>query len=401
VRLQLWLALGAGWFSVALCYAQQPIAYVPTDDVAISGSLSVENGKASIGNNGTITASGKTAHVALARGGELRLCASTKVHLSKDSSVTPVDASADTALMIALDRGAIEASYTPGKYSDVLLTPDLRILISGPGQADLKIHTNQQGDTCVDNHGANAPYVTVTSQFEGGVYRVQPNQRVTFEHGSLQQVVDSERESCGCPAPAPVSIADATPGVVTNHENPIHPGQPIGGPSSTPADTAFPLEQSEGLKPPPPPPSEPVVPIGVAHAEVSAPIAYNASATPNPAKAGAAGTEPAEPPPATPAATIPAPAPPSVTEKPPVSSKTVVTAKQDSPKKPKPAKPAKPTPQTVEAKSTPPEKPAPSPAAPAKPPAQVVQAAPPAQKPADQSGFFHHVGNFFSKIFGR
>jgi hypothetical protein len=301
--------------------------------------------------------------------------------------------------MIALDRGAIEASYTPGKYSDVLLTPDLRILISGPGQADLKIRTNQQGDTCVDNHGANAPYVTVTSQFEDGVYRVQPNQRVMFEHGSLQQVVDKEREPCGCPAPVPVSIADATPGVVTNHENPIHPGQPIGGPSSTPADTAFPLEQSEGLKPPPPPPTEPVVPIGVAHAEVSAPIAYNASATPNPAKAGAAGTEPSEPPPATPA-TAPL-APPSATEKPPVSSKAAVTAKQDSPKKPKPAKPAKTTPQTVEAKSTPPEKPAPFPATPAKPSAQVVQAAPAAQKPADQSGFFHHVGNFFSKIFGR
>ncbi len=386
MRLQLWLALGAGSLSAALCYAQQPIAYVPTDDVAISGSLSVENGKASIGNNGTITASSKTAHVALARGGELRLCASTKVHLSKDSSVNPADASADTALMIALDRGAIEASYTPGKYSDVLLTPDLRILISGPGQADLKIRTNQQGDTCVDNHGANAPYVTVTSQFEDGVYRVQPNQRVMFEHGSLQQVVDKEREPCGCVAPAPVSIADATPGVVTNHENPIHPGQPIGGPSSTPADTTFPLEQSEGLKPPPPPPTEPVVPIGVAHAEVSAPIAYNASATPNPAKAGAAGTEPAEP---------------SVAEKPPASSKASTPAKQDSQKKPKPAKPAKTPPQTVEAKSVPPEKPATSSATPAKPPAQVVQAAPPAQKPPDQSGFFHHVGNFFSKIFGR
>ncbi len=102
--------------------------------------------------------------------------------------------------MIALDRGAVEASYETGKYSDVLLTPDLRILISGPGAADLKIRVNEKGDTCVDNHGANAPYVTVTSQFEGGVYRVQPNQRVMFEHGSLQQVVDNESEPCGCPA---------------------------------------------------------------------------------------------------------------------------------------------------------------------------------------------------------
>ena len=58
------------------------------------------------------------------------------------------------------------------------------------------------GDTCVDNAGANAPYVVVTSVFDGGVYRVQPGQRVMFEHGSLQKVVDQEKEPCGCPPPA-------------------------------------------------------------------------------------------------------------------------------------------------------------------------------------------------------
>ncbi len=293
MHLRLWLMLGAACAVVLPGSAQQqPIAWVPTEGVSLSGSLSVENGKASIGNNGTITAGDTTAHVQLARGGELRLCASTRVHLSKDATTNPGNPAADSALMIALDRGAIEASYTPDKYSDVLLTPDLRILISGPGQADLKIRTNQKGDTCVDNHGANAPYVTVTSQFEGGLYRVQPNQRVMFEHGSLQQVVDNEPEPCGCPAPAPVSVASAAPGIVTNNANPAKPGQPIGGPSSTPADTAFPLAESEGLKPPPPPPSQPVVPPGVAHAQVDAPITYDAKATPNPAQPGAAGPPP-------------------------------------------------------------------------------------------------------------
>src|SRR5271168_5322065 len=217
VRLRLWLMLGAACAVVLPSSAQQqPIAYVSTEGVSLSGSLSVENGKASIGNNGTITAGDATARVQLARGGELRLCASTRVHLSKDSTANPAgDVTADSALMIALDRGAIEASYTPDKYSDVLLTPDLRILISGPGQADLKIRTNQKGDTCIDNHGANAPYVTVTSQFEGGLYRVQPNQHVLFEHGSLEQVVDNESEPCGCPVtPPPVSIASAAPGIL-------------------------------------------------------------------------------------------------------------------------------------------------------------------------------------------
>ena len=146
--------------------------------------------------------------------------------------------------MIALDRGALEADYSAGKYSDVLLTPDLRILISGPGTAELKLRVNQQGDTCVDNRGYNAPYVTVSSLMDGGVYRVQPNQRVLFEHGSLQQVVDREAEPCGCPDIGPKDNAL----LADNH---------VGGPSSTPADTAFPIAVSEGLAAPPAGPTSP------------------------------------------------------------------------------------------------------------------------------------------------
>jgi len=238
---------------------QTPIAYVPTEGVNLSGSLEVANGKAVIGNNGSITAGDKTATVTLARGGTLQLCSTTTVHLSRDRSI---DDAQSSALMISLDRGALEASYATGKYSDVLMTPDFRILISGPGQADLKIRVNPKGDTCLDNHGADAPYITVTSLLEGGLYRVQPNQRVLFEHGSLNDVVDTETESCGCP-PATLEAA-----------------KPVGGPSSTPADTAFPLAQSEGLAAAPPPPTAPAVPAGQPHAQVTVPLVYKSDAPP-------------------------------------------------------------------------------------------------------------------------
>ena len=346
------LIFAASIFAASAVAQQQPIAYVPTEGVSVSGSLAVTNGKASIGNDGTIRAGDSTAHVQLARGGELRLCASTEVHLSRDSSVNSTDPAVDSALMIALDRGAIEASYKPGKYSDVLLTPDLRILISGPGEADLKIRTNQKGDTCLDNHGANAPYVTVTSQFEGGLYRVQPNQRVLFEHGSLNQVVDNESEPCGCPvAPPPVSVAEAAPGILPNGstEAAAKPAESVGGPSSTPADTTFPLAQSEGLKPQPPAPSEPVVPVGTPHAEVQVPITYDAKVTPDPAAPGAAG--------------------------PPPSSGGTSDAVQPAAAPEEPPKTATPAPSSA-----------------------------PAKQPAKQQGgggFFHAIGRFFSHLFGR
>jgi hypothetical protein len=318
MRLKYLLLLSAAYSSPYIAGAQQkPIAYVPTEGVTVSGSLEVANGKATIGNNGSITAGDTTANITLVRGGELRLCASTTIHLTTDRSVVPATGDNSTALMISLDRGALEASYKTGSYSDVLLTPDLRILVSGPGDADLKMRVNQKGDTCIDNHGDNAPYVTVTSQFEGGIYRVKPNQRVLFDHGSLQQVVDNEAEPCGCPAAAAVSVASNN-------------GKPVGGPSSTPADTAFPIAESEGLKPPPPPPTQPVVPVGQPHAQVEVPLTYNGAA---------------------PSQTTSAPA---VTPPPPSTQ---------------------PVPPPVET--------------------------PAAQKPADSGGFFHHIGHFFAKIFGR
>ena len=56
--------------------------------------------------------------------------------------------------MIAMDHGAVEASFATGRNSDILMTPDFRILIGGPGTAEVKVRLGQGGDTCVDNAGA-------------------------------------------------------------------------------------------------------------------------------------------------------------------------------------------------------------------------------------------------------
>jgi hypothetical protein len=291
-----------------VCIAQQPVEHSaqqsPQESIArtsatmvqVAGAVDLNHGEMLLGNGSTVTAQSQPVMIALTRGGTLRLCSTTSLHLAEDRSLA---GPASTALMMALDRGALEANYAAGKYSDVLLTPDLRILISGPGEAALSIRVNAQGDTCVDNHGINAPYVTVTSQLDGGLYRVLPDQRVTFEHGSLDEVVDHEMEPCGCPAAPLVSMAST--GV--SSENPAQPGQPAGGPSSTPADTAFPLAVSEGLAPPPVPASKPVVPTGEAHAEVTVPLMYNGEdpqatlSSPTGTKIAAQNTVPPAPPP--------------------------------------------------------------------------------------------------------
>lgn len=179
--------------------AVTPIAIVPADSAAtVTGSLQVTDGKTLIGAAGTITSGTRTTDVVLPHRGVLRVCASTAVKLTADNSVP---AGETPGVMMALDHGALETDFATGRNSDILLTPDFRILLGGDGASQVKVRLGPHGDTCVDNPGTNAPYVLVTSVFEGGVYRVQPGQRVMFEHGDIHDVVDQEKEPCGCPAP--------------------------------------------------------------------------------------------------------------------------------------------------------------------------------------------------------
>jgi len=234
-----------------------PTAVVPYDGKSpgsaaeVSGSLQVSGGKAIIQSNGQVTAGDHPVLVTLTHRGELRLCATTKVSLTADLKQLGDDKS---GLMMALDQGALEASFATGHNPDVILTPDFRITISSPGAAQVQVRLGPKGDTCVDNRGAHAPNVSVSSIFEGGEYRVLPDQRVMFQHGSLREVVDKEKESCGCP-PEPAAT----------EPNP------------------FPVAQSAGLAPLSSPPPNATTP-GVANAQLTAQLNYNAD---KPAQAAA------------------------------------------------------------------------------------------------------------------
>jgi hypothetical protein len=265
--------------------AYGPIAIVPLDSknpdqaANVTGALEVSQGKAIIAASGTVTSGSQTTEVVLPHRGVLRVCASTTVKLAADTSVP---AGETPGLLMALDHGALEmsfaTSFAAGRNSDILMTPDFRILIAGPGAAEVKVRLGQHGDTCVDNSGANAPYVLVTGVFDSGNYRVQPGQRVMFEHGSLHEVVDQEKEPCGCPPAAK------------------------GG-------NEFPLAQSEGLAPTPKPAPSVVnqgaVNPGSAPAQAVEPLVYkSADHAPQPTAEAAPAVASANP-----SSTTPAPQP--------------------------------------------------------------------------------------------
>ncbi len=232
-------------------FSTPPVAIVPLDKampgaaLEVAGPMQAWNGKAYLTGSGSITAGPATAEVALPSRGTLRVCASSTVKLAADASAPEDEV---PGLLIALDRGAVEMSLAPSvaraKNADTLLTPYFRILIGGPNAAEVKVRLGDHGDTCVDNSGADAPYVLVTSVFDGGLYRVQPGQRVMFERGNLQSVVDQEKEPCGCPPLA-----------------------------SEVSGNQFPLAQSEGLAPSA---QAPVVAAPPAHeANATTTLSYN------------------------------------------------------------------------------------------------------------------------------
>jgi hypothetical protein len=219
-------------------------------------------GRAYLTGGGTITAGDATAQVTLPYRGTMHVCASSTVKLATDSSSASSSASGAASsaasgdvpgLLIALDQGAVEMSFAAStaraQNADTLLTPYFRIMIGGPNAADVRVRLGDNGDTCVDNAGANAPYVVVTSVFEGGLYRVQPGQRVMFQQGSLQKVVDEEKEPCGCPSPAKSEANE------------------------------FPLAQSEGLAPIPPSPPAPAANLTAGSGQATTTLVYQSTAT--------------------------------------------------------------------------------------------------------------------------
>ena len=254
-------------FIAATARAQQTIGTVLTENASISGTVSISNQKATIANAGIVEAAlNRTAEIQLTRGGTINVCSTSTLHLSQSTAAT-----ATPALLLALDRGAIELHLpiTPG---DAVITPDLRFEFSSSSPLDLRLRVTPNGDTCVDNHGKLAPTLHVTQQFGVDAYFIKPGQHLLFEHGSLREVVDSESTPCGCPPPT-ITINNA----------------------ATPADPhPFPYEISAGLAPAP---AVPQAPPGNEHVQVSTALHHNAG-DPKP-------TPPPAPTPAPPTTTAP------------------------------------------------------------------------------------------------
>ena len=105
--------------------------------------------------------------------------------------------------MVALNTGAIETHYSLSSAADVILTPDFRILLAGPGTFHFALHSRANGDTCVQARASNGASLVVTEVMGDATYQVKPNEQVLFRKGRLSEPETNPAEDCGCPPPAP------------------------------------------------------------------------------------------------------------------------------------------------------------------------------------------------------
>jgi hypothetical protein len=152
----------------------------------------------------SVSAMGNPTVLRLPRGGEIHVCPGTTL------SVTPSKSGRD--LMLGLSTGTIETHYPLGAAADVILTPDFRILLPGPGEFDMAVSADRQGNTCVRTLPGNTASAVVSEIMGNDSYQVNASDQVFFHGGRLQNASSAANLNCGCPLrTVPIMRAEEQP----------------------------------------------------------------------------------------------------------------------------------------------------------------------------------------------
>lgn len=217
--------------------AQQAIGVLYATDASVKGSVILAGSGTSVLSGSSIQAGAQAATLKLERGGSLLVCEGTKLSITSSQS--------GRELLFSLNSGNLEMNYPLGAEADTLLTPDLRLLLPGPGAVHVAVRITPVGDTCVQSLPSNVSAIVVSETMGDATYQVKPNEAILFKAGHIGEA-SGYKGNCGCPAPPPI------PTQVAKAEPPPPPAQPK----------------------PTPPPTAPLPPSPEQHIAVEAPFVF-------------------------------------------------------------------------------------------------------------------------------
>jgi hypothetical protein len=229
--------------SPVLSHAQAAVGELFSSMAHVRGAVALAGSGTTVLSGSSIDAGEQPARLALSRGGNLVICQGTSVSVNAASS--------GQDLMFSFGSGTLEPSYRIGASSDVIVTPDFRFVITGPGDFDFDIGILPHGDTCVRSRRQSSGGIIVNEQMGDGTYQVKPGDSVVFHNGRVTNADPRFTGACGCP---PVKEPRVETQVAKAASVPPASAPPVTVPAASQAhivaETPF-VFSAEGVAPPP------------------------------------------------------------------------------------------------------------------------------------------------------
>jgi hypothetical protein len=141
---------------------------------------------------------------------------------------------------LGMSTGALEGHYVLDDTEDSVLTPDFRILLTGPGEFHYAISADSHGNTCVRGLQGNTSVATVVELMGNRSYHVKPGEQAMFHLGQIDKVDGDVPPDCGCPPPPQVLKT-------SNPETPPHPETELPASATLTQDSGKPQAETHAL----------------------------------------------------------------------------------------------------------------------------------------------------------